>query len=343
MATIRFTDLSVRSLPVGTFFDERTPCFGIRVGKRRRTWIVVKDQTRAKVRLGHYPDLSLADARKRALVALGSPLALPSAPPFPEARAEFLAQGKWRDNSRKQIARMLTTYFHWTKPIDQITNQDVAQALAHISKPSEAWHAHKDIRAFFNACVPRYIKSSPVIGIKSPSRYIPRERVLSDIEVERIWHATDPQDIYGATIRLLFLCGQRLTQTSLMRLDWIERETITFPAWACKNNRTQKLPLPKSAIPLIEVLRPFKNWQKRKPLLNEASGVQNWCHHDARRYFATAMQRLGVRLEVTENLLGHSESRAGVIGIYQRHDFWPEMQEAVDKYEQFLLNLIRPC
>lgn len=341
MATIRFTDLSIRSLPTGTFFDQRTPSFGIRIGKRRKTWLIVKDQTRAKIRLGRYPDLSLADARKRALVALGSPLAShSSAPNFPEARAEFLAHGKWRDTSRKQITRMLTIYFHWTKPIDQITNQDIAHALAQITKPSEAWHAHKDIRAFFNACVPRYIKSSPVSGIKSPSRYIPRERVLSDDEIRKIWHATDPQDVYGATIRLLILCGQRLTQTSLMRLEWIEGDTITFPPCACKNNRTQKIPLPKSAIPLIEVLQPFKNWQKRKPLLDKASSVKNWCHHDARRTYAVCQQRIGTRLEVTENLLGHTESRAGVIGIYQRHDFWPEMVEAVDKYEQFLLGLL---
>ena len=192
---------------------------------------------------------------------------------------------------------------------------------------------------FQRLCATLYQVLPLVNGIKTPSRYIPRERVLSDNEVKAIWYACDPQDVYGATIRLLFLCGQRLTQTSLMCLEWIEGDTITFPAWACKNNRIQKLPLPKSAIPLIKVLRPFKNWQKRKPSLNKSSGVQNWCHHDARRYFAVSQQRIGTRLEVTENLLGHCESRAGVIGIYQRHDFWPEMQEAVDKYEQFLIGL----
>jgi hypothetical protein len=126
-----------------------------------------------------------------------------------------------------------------------------------------------------------------------------------------------------------------------MRLEWIDGNTITFPVWACKNKRSHKLPLPQSTIPLIEVLRPFKNWQKRKPFLDKACGVKNWCHHDERRYYATAIQRLEVRLEVTENLLGHSESRAGIIGIYQRWDFWPAMQEAVNKYQQFLLGIVK--
>ncbi len=341
MPTLRFTDLSIKSLPEGVYFDQRTPSFGIRIGKRRKTWLIVKDQARTKIRLGHFPSMSLAEARKKAMVELGTP-GIPreaQTPPFPEARTEYLAQGKWRNNSRKQVTRQLMR-FTWTKSLDQITHQDIAHTLAQITKPSDAWHAHKDLRAFFNACVPRYIQSSPLNGIKPPSRYIPRQRFLSETEVRAIWHAAEPENVYGATIRLLFLCGQRLTQTSLMCDDWIEGNTIMFPAWACKNNRIQKLPLPSSAIHLIRVLRPFKNWQKRKPFLDKASGVTDWCHHDARRTYAVFQQRLGTRLEVTENLLGHNESRAGVIGIYQRHDFWPEMCEAVAKYETWLLGLL---
>jgi hypothetical protein len=86
---IRLTDLAIRSLPEGLFFDERQPSFGIRVGKNRKTWIAVKEPGRTKVRLGHYPDLSLADARKKALITLGSPLEPASAPSFLEARERY--------------------------------------------------------------------------------------------------------------------------------------------------------------------------------------------------------------------------------------------------------------
>ncbi|MGI8568031.1 MAG: integrase arm-type DNA-binding domain-containing protein [Methylocella sp.] len=165
-----------------------TPSFGIRIGKRRKTWLVVKDQTRTKIRLGHFPSMSLADARKKAMVELGTS-GIPreaQTPAFPEARIEYLAQGKWRDNSRKQVTRQLMR-FTWTKSLDQITHQDIAHALAQITKPSDAWHAHKDLRAFFNSCVPRYIQSSPINGIKPPSRYIPRQRFLNETEVRAIW------------------------------------------------------------------------------------------------------------------------------------------------------------
>jgi hypothetical protein len=50
-----------------------------------------------------------------------------------------------------------------------------------------------------------------------------------------------------------------------------------------------------------------------------ASGVSDWWLHDLRRTLATGLQRLGVRLQVTEALLNHLRgSRAGVVGIYQR-------------------------
>jgi hypothetical protein len=57
-----------------------------------------------------------------------------------------------------------------------------------------------------------------------------------------------------------------------------------------------------------------------------ASG--GWWLHDLRRMLATGLQRLGVRLEVTEAVLNHpSGSRAGVVGTYQRHD-WAEEKSA---------------
>ena len=62
----------------------------------------------------------------------------------------------------------------------------------------------------------------------------------------------------------------------------------------------------------------------------DAVPLPDWRLHDLRRTAATGMQRLGVRLEVTEAVLGHvSGSHAGIVGIYQRHSFEHEAREAV--------------
>ena len=64
----------------------------------------------------------------------------------------------------------------------------------------------------------------------------------------------------------------------------------------------------------------FNGFTKAKTDLDEACGVTDWRIHDLRRTLRPALQQLGVRLEVTEAVLNHvSGSRAGIVGIYQRH------------------------
>jgi integrase len=62
-----------------------------------------------------------------------------------------------------------------------------------------------------------------------------------------------------------------------------------------------------------------------------------WVIHDLRRTVATNLQKLGVRLEVTEAVLNHvSGSRAGIVGIYQRHEWATEKRQALDAWAQRL-------
>ena len=83
---------------------------------------------------------------------------------------------------------------------------------------------------------------------------------------------------------------------------------------------------------------PFAGWPKAKRALDAAildarvkvaaatgtapAPLAPWSVHDLRRTVATGLQRLGVRLEVTEAVLNHiSGSRGGIAGLYQRHDW----------------------
>jgi hypothetical protein len=56
-----------------------------------------------------------------------------------------------------------------------------------------------------------------------------------------------------------------------------------------------------------------------------------------RRTVATNLQKLGVRLEVTEAVLNHvSGSRAGIVGVYQRHEYAAEKRAALDAWARRL-------
>ncbi|MDF1836080.1 MAG: integrase, partial [Alteraurantiacibacter sp. bin_em_oilr2.035] len=86
-----------------------------------------------------------------------------------------------------------------------------------------------------------------------------------------------------------------------------------------------------------------KGKKKLDGLIEEKLGepLPPWRLHDLRRTLATNFQRLGVRFEVTEAVLNHvSGSRAGVAGIYQRHDWKDEKREALNDWNKHLVKIL---
>jgi hypothetical protein len=85
----------------------------------------------------------------------------------------------------------------------------------------------------------------------------------------------------------------------------------------------------------------YGGWSKSKMRLDAVSGVTGWRLADLRRTLATGLQRLGVRLEVTEAVLNHvSGSRAGVVRIYQGHDWASEKRNALDAWAEHVMSLV---
>jgi integrase len=355
---VRFTDFTIRSLREGIFFDEALPAFGLRVGKTRKTWIVARGAraSRVMIGIGHYPALPLAEARKKAMVALGTPLQILKAPTFIEARDEFLdMHGQHlKSRSRRELERTLRRHFSWTKTLDKITHVDINAIIGNIDAPSEAAHAFKDIRTFFNWCVPRYLSYSPCTGLKPPSRYRPRERVLSDVELKRVWNAATDYP-FGAIVRLLILTGQRKSEIGTLRFEQIngQDKTITLPE--TKNGRAHTFPVGSMARALIGALprdgdfmfmgrvkgQPYNGWGKHKLDLDHRSGVNNWTLHDLRRTFATNLAALGTPIHVTEKLLNHvSGTTSGIVSAYQRHAYEKECRAAIEAWETRLAKLL---
>lgn len=358
MATL--TDLSVRNLPQGLHLDTRLTSFGIRVGKNKRTWIVIKGKNRTKVSLGHYPSVSLAEARKKALAALASPEEVAErivSPPFPEVVETYLQKRATtlRPLSHYQINRTLRRHFKWQKALNGITHADVAEALDAITAPSERAHALKDLRTFFNWCVPRYLQSSPCVGIKkSPQKS--RDRVLNDDELARVWRAAQAIGYpYGTIVQLLILVGQRSGETAALEWDWIVDDTITIPASVTKNARATTFaigPMTQALIRTIPRLgpllfpargyidRPFRGFGVSKIAL-DTCGVKKFTHHDLRRTFATNLAALGTPIHVTEKLLNHiSGTISGVAAVYNRHSYMDEMRTAVRQWECRLAEIV---
>jgi integrase len=97
----------------------------------------------------------------------------------------------------------------------------------------------------------------------------PMERVLGDEEVFFLWAATENEKpTVKAAVRLLFLLGQRTTET-LMGLRWDGLDLdADIPVWTIpgsfrKGERLHTVPLPKAAVEIIKALRPTTGTTER--------------------------------------------------------------------------------
>jgi integrase len=338
------TEITVRSLKPAEkqtkVWDTVTPGFGVLVGKSKSYFVMYGRKRTVKV-LGRCETLPLGDARRAAkkLLSKDDEPAVVAAPTFPEALDRFLEarEKTLKPRSYYELKRTLKKHFHWHKPLDKITHNDVAAAIDAIPKLSEASHALKDVKGFFSWCVPRYIAHTPCEGLKPPARYVPRTRLLSDDEVIRIWKAAGELGAYGHMVRLLFLTAQRANQILRLSPEWIDtdKKLITFPAAIMKGNREHVLPYGDFTARFLDIdERPTSYQPKKKAELDKLAGVTDWVLHDARRYFSSTQARLKTPIDITEAILAHiSGSRSQIQQIYDLYDRIPEMREAALKFE----------
>ena len=89
-------------------------------------------------------------------------------------------------------------------------------------------------------------------------------------------------------------------------------------------------------------VRPIAAWVPAKARIDELANIAPWVVHDLRRTTATGLQKLKTPLQVTEAILGHTAgSRAGVVGIYQRHDYADEKRAALEAWGAHIVKLVK--
>ncbi len=209
---------------------------------------------------------------------------------------------------------------------------------------------------------------------------VKRDRVLTDDELSALWNATGEPGSFNSIARMLILTGQRREEVAGMTWDEIapDLSVWTIPADRAKNGAAHVVPLSPQAQKVLrkaprfardaadkpgnageqdaedeakdddkpDFVFPgqrgaFNGFSKSKADLDEASGVKDWRLHDLRRTMATGLQRLGVRLEVTEAVLNHvSGSRAGIVGVYQRHEWADEKRAALDAWGAYVAAIV---
>lgn len=371
MAAVVITDALLRSLKVEErtdFWDAKVPGFGVRVSARRKVFVAKVNNRRHTI--GTYPDTTLAEARRKALAIKAKARDVPAREVTFEAAYETfkLAHIALKtERTQYDYTRVIDKYYLPTLgklPLSRITNAQIAKITDPLlDRPCEYAHVLAVARMFLRWCVrpPRqYIPHSPLEGLQLP-RYIPRDRVLSDDELVRVWRAAEEIGYpFGTITKLCILLGQRRSQTAAIERSWIDPKemTISFPRNSMKGRRPHIVPygeltasILKAETPeLGELLFPARGYTGRslngwskctEELREKLSDMPHFVLHDLRRTFASGLQRLGVRLEVTKSLLGHvSGSLGGIRGVYQRYDYAKEKREAIALWETHIASLL---
>jgi integrase len=158
-------------------------------------------------------------------------------------------------------------------------------------------------------------------------------------------------------VRTLILTGQRREEVAGMAWGEVAQDlsSWTIPASRAKTGAAHLVPLSTQVQVILRAaprlgesdlvfpgLRgPFSGFSKAKAALDKASGLRDWRLHDLRRTMATGLQRLGVRLEVTEAVLNHiAGSRAGIVGVYQRHTWAEEKRAALNAWDEHVAAVV---
>lgn len=262
MSRIALTEISIRSLkPTDgriTYWDAGMPNFGVRVGVRRKTFVVLVGDARQRVTLGHYGEISLADARKaaRARLAEGEQDAKRPQPPksitFKAALEMFLDTYSKQNHGPRmayETKRLLETHFldeFEDEKLEAIETGDIATILDGLQDtPSEAAHAFRAARILFNFGVKRkFLATSPIADLDPPPKGPERDRVLTDKELAVVWHkAVSIGHPYGTIVQLLILCGQRTGETAALQWGWIDNESISLPATISRTNGRAAFPM----------------------------------------------------------------------------------------------------
>lgn len=372
MPKLHLTDQGVRSLKGQSdvvFWDTTLPAFGVRVGKTRKTFVIMVGRDRRRIPLGRYPDLSLSEARAKARRLILNEQDKPTVartPPFSELLQTFYdthCATKQKPSSQKEFTRLLNSHFLPTlqnRVLSDIAPQQVQRIIdALLPTPSEALHAFKAIRLFFRWARARHlIQSSPCEGMSAPSKEKSKDRVLNHTELRAVWTAADFYP-FGAIVRLLILTGQRRLEVGWMKWEYIDLDKmeITLPSTLTKNSRQHTFPIGPMVTELLETIpktspylfpsrgstdRPFSGYSPSKTHFDKKTKLAHWTLHDLRRTYATNLAALGTPIHVTEKLLNHvSGTMGGIVSIYQRHGFAPEMRQAIDAWERHLATLLK--
>ena len=343
-------------------------------GRITKTW---RQRVRIEGRLtsiglGPYPEVTLAEARRKALdnsrmVRLGRDPRGRGVPTFAEAaeRTIRLHRESWKAGSPLPEQWESTFRLHAAplldKPVDRITSADVLRCLSLIwsSKPAAARKARHRIAAVFRWCigrnyrpdnpVDRAVAALPKANGNGPKhhRALPHQEVAGALRAIRRIGDDSPAAL---CVELIALTAVRPGEARAARWDEIDMGAAwwTIPATRMKAGREFVVPLSTGALDVLERARALSDKSpyvfpsraggplptKAPGSLLGSAGVAS-TPHGFRSSARSWMAETGVPAEVAEACLAHVP-RSQVVQAYQRSDLLERRAEVMQAWGAYV-------
>ncbi|UOM34872.1 site-specific integrase [Acuticoccus sp. I52.16.1] len=350
-----FTNNFLKGLKPGAqSYEERDggcPGLVIRVGQRGKKVfevVVSEGKRRRRVRLGTFPDTSLATARRLAADAKAAPTEHVGGRRVADLWDAYAAERKDVLRSWKDVEMV---WRQWAEPqlgnvrIEDLTLHHGARLVERVARESSPNRARKVIRYISPmltfAAGRGMIPGNPWAGLSLPDGSEARDRVLTRKEWDALaeW-AREEAYPWGPFVLALMATAQRLSDVSEMRWSEIDGDVWTIPAGRHKSKQKHEVPLPAPVASLLDNLTRHDDfvfsthagksiWPGSKLVerIQAATETAGWRYHDIRRTGATMMSEAGVPRFIIERVLGHTDRT--VTAVYDRHTYRAEKRDAL--------------
>jgi integrase len=259
-------------------WDAILPGFGLRIGARKKTFVVMirVGSVKRRITLGDYPALSLGKGREKAQEVMRhaengvEPTTiveqmLVHGETVGTLVSEFLEKHCKKNNRdwRKQKSIFeLDVLPQWkNRDIRSISRRDCINLLERAAARNSEVTANRvraQVNSFFNWLAGRdVIAVNPMQKVPPPGKEMRRDRVLVDGEIRPFWECcTEAGHPFGNIFKLLLITGQRRDEVGRMRwsdIDW-KTKVWTIPAENSKNGIANELPLSPLAVATLEAV-----------------------------------------------------------------------------------------
>ena len=320
--------------------------------------------------IGSHPEMKIEDAREKAIAIIRGIRATVlvernETPTFESVAGQWFQRHVMKNNhiSERQTSRWLRKHIipafagmdfvdvrraHVSALLDKIEDEcgrRSADCILSIVRGIANWYALRDDN----------YASPIVVGMnRVPKGKGSRDRILKDDEIAALWNA---DGLFGAFTKFALLTAQR--KEKLMTMRWTD--VGIGGVWEIPQEERQKgtaeaLRLSPMALAVLEEQRqvngdspfvfakPFGSpvglLARQKEKFETANPMPRWTIHDLRRTARSLMAAAGVLPGHAEAVMGHKQD--GVVGIYDRHDYFNEKAEALVALAGRIRDIVSP-